>query len=118
VIRDAREFLRGLDVDQELIERIATALGKDLLGVRDSPRRVAHDLTPSLLAYARDEDWRAGLQVSTAYFFRILKALREDPIHGRVLEYGTKGLSRRDLARLFNRSLPTIQRVFKDPSTR
>lgn len=116
MIRDAREVFHEPDFTRPELDRIFAALGGSVVRLPGAQRREVHDLTPFLLAFARKADWQSGLPVSKRQFYRILKALRKDPIQGKVLEYEARGLSRRDLARLFDSSVPTIQSLVRGPS--
>jgi hypothetical protein len=109
MIRNAREALKESGYDAALIERLHADFGGQMLSFPKGPRRAAHDLTPFLLAYAREKDWQTGLPVSDRTFFRVLKRLRADNGPETAPRYQQLGLSLRDLARLLDASVPTVQ---------
>jgi len=118
MIRRASEVFNDLAFTPVEIQRIFTAAqGQTLFFGSVSVRgRHCSSVTPSLLAYARGEDWQAALPVSRRRFYQVLAAERKNCCPERVLSFQREGLSLRQLAVLFDRSVPTIQRLLEGKS--
>ena len=122
MIRRASEVFNDLAFTPVEIQRIfAAAQGQTLffgsVSVRD---RHCSSVLPALLSYARGEDhgqgWREALSVSVRRFYQVLAAERKNCSPERVLTFQREGLSLRQLAVLFDRSVPTIQRLLDGKS--
>ena len=121
MIRSAREVFKGPEFSAEEVARIfAAASGQTLhFGSTDEHGQETRTDTDragmraALLAYARGEEWRAGLTVSVRRFYQVLAATRENCCQERVLGFQKEGLSLRQLGRLFDRSVPTIQGIIE-----
>jgi len=122
MIRRASEVFNDLAFTPVEIQRIfAAAQGQTLffgsVSVRD---RHCSSVLPALLSYARGEDhgqgWREALSVSVRRFYQVLAAERKNCSPERVLTFQREGLSLRQLAVLFDRSVPTIQRLLEGKS--
>jgi hypothetical protein len=120
MIRSARSVICPPAFSPEEVERIfAAAQGSTLyFGSVDVSARpcLSDGLRPALLAYARSEPWRSALPVSVRRFYQVLAAERKNCSTERVLTFQREGLSLRQLAVLFDRSVPTIQRLLEGKS--
>ena len=120
MIRSARSvFCPPAFTEDELVRIFAAAQGKTLyFGSVDVSARpcLSDGLRPALLAYARSEDWRSALPVSVRRFYQVLASTRDHCSTERVLTFQREGLSLRQLAVLYNRSVPTIQRLLNGES--
>jgi hypothetical protein len=122
MIRPAHDVFKSPEFSADELARIfAAAQGQTLffgsVSVRD---RHCSSVLPALLSYARGEDhgqgWREALSVSVRRFYQVLAAERKNCCPERVLVFQEEGLSLRQLAVLFDRSVPTIQRLLEGKS--
>jgi hypothetical protein len=118
MIKPARSIFCPPAFSDEEVERIfAAAAGQTLsfpAATRSLDPSISRSLTPALLAYARGENWSAALTVSRRRFYQVLAAERKNCCPERVLTFQREGLSLRQLAVLYDRSVPTIQRVLDE----
>ena len=127
MIRDAREVFKAPEFSEEEIARVFEAAGGLTLHFGRGKGTNEHGLArtdtdggmgAALVSYARGEKWRAGLSVSVRRFYQVLAAVRKDFCRERVLAFQQEGLSLRQLARLYERSVPTIQAKMEERGVR
>lgn len=114
MIRSARcVFCPPAFTDEEVARIFSAAQGRTLYFGLSDRSDLSHrsDLTQVLCAYARGDSWRTDLAVSVRRFYQVLAAERKNCCAERVLAFQREGLSLRQLARLFNVSVPKVQSV-------
>jgi hypothetical protein len=119
MIRSAHDVFKSPEFSADELARIFTAAAGRTLYFGSTDRSdLSHrsDLTQVLCAYARGDSWRTDLAVSVRRFYQVLAAERKNCSTERVLVFQKEGLSLRQLAVLYDRSVPTIQRLLEGKS--
>ncbi|HUX14469.1 MAG TPA: hypothetical protein VMW87_15680 [Spirochaetia bacterium] len=124
MIRSARSVFCQPAFTEDEVARIFAAAGGQTLHfakmgtVPRSAQGAVQSPFSALLAYARGEEWKAGLTVSVRRFYQVLAAVRKEFCRERVLAFQQEGLSLRQLARLYERSVPTVQAKIEERGVR
>jgi len=118
MIRSARSVFCPPKFSPGEVARIfSAATGMTLhFGSVSGRHHLGNSFVPALVAYARGENWREQVATSVRRFYQVLAAERKNCSPERVLTFQREGLSLRQLAVLFNRSVPTIQRLLDGKS--